>query len=70
MKKQFVLYVEYGTGKIGMLTDTCDITVALKEFLDEYGKALPDSKDLGLPNIMKAELIPIIYDKRNYDSRS
>ena len=33
MEKKYVLTVEYGTGKIAMLTSTNDIGEALKEFL-------------------------------------
>ena len=63
MNKKYVLYVEYGTGKVGMITSSPDITTALQEFLEEYGKALPDTKMYGLPNILKAEIIPIVYNR-------
>ena len=61
MDKRYVLIVEYGTGKIAMLTSTNDITEALKEFLAEYSKALPDTKMYGLPSIIKAEIVPLKY---------
>ena len=62
MDKRYVLIVEYGTGKIAMLTSTNDITEALKEFLAEYSKALPDTKMYGLPSIIKAEIVPLKYN--------
>lgn len=65
MDKKYVLTVEYGTGKIAMLTSTNDITEALKEFLTEYSKALPDTKMYGLPTIIKAEIMPLKYSS-NY----
>lgn len=61
MEKKYVLTVEYGTGKIAMLTATNDIVEALKEFLDEYSKALPDTKMYGLPTIIKAEIMTLRY---------
>ena len=63
MDKRFILVVEYGTGKVGMLTTTNDITIALKEFLSEYGKGLPDTKMYGLPNIIKAEILPVVFNR-------
>ena len=62
MAKRFILCIEYGTGKAGMLVDTPDITEALQEFLKEYRKGLPDTKDVGLPNILKAEIVPLLYE--------
>lgn len=63
MNKKYVLNVEYGTGRVGMITSSPDITVALKEFLDEYGKGLPDTKMYGLPSIIKAEISPIVFNR-------
>ena len=63
MNKKYVLNVEYGTGKVGMITSSPDITEALKEFLDEYGKGLPDTKMYGLPNIIKAEILPVVFNR-------
>ena len=65
MEKKYVLTVEYGTGKISMLTATNDIVEALKEFLNEYSKALPDTKMYGLPTIIKAEITVLKYNS-NY----
>ena len=61
MSKKFVLCVEYGTGKAGMITSTPDLLQALQEFMEENGKALPDTKMCGFPNIKKAELFPLLY---------
>lgn len=61
--KKFVLRVEYGTGKINMLTSTPDLIEALQEFMKEYRKALPDAKMYGLPTITKAEILPLAYIK-------
>ena len=38
---------------------------SLKEFLDEYSKALPDTKMYGLPTIIKAEIKVLKYNS-NY----
>ena len=62
--KKFILCVEYGTGKAGMIVNTPDITEALQEFLKECRKSLPDTKDVGLPTIIKAEIFPLIYESR------
>ena len=61
--RKFVLRVEYGTGGVNMLTDKPDLIDALQEFLDEYKKALPDSKFYGVPTITKVELLPLMYKK-------
>lgn len=61
--KKFVLRVEYGTGGVNMLTRHPDLVKALQEFLDEYKKAIPDSKIDGMPTITKAELLPLMYSK-------
>ena len=63
MGKKYVLNVEYGTGKVGMITSSPDITEALKEFLNEYSKGLPDTKMYGLPNIIRAEILPLVFNK-------
>ena len=67
MDRKFILCVEYGTGKAGMIVDTPDITEALQEFLNKCRESLPDSKDIGLPNILKAEILPIIYSEIKND---
>jgi hypothetical protein len=61
--RKFVLRVEYGTGKINMLTSNPDLIGALQEFVEEYKKALPDAKMYGLPTITKAEILPLAYIK-------
>ena len=61
MKRKYVLRVEYGTGKLNMLTEQPDLILALQEFAKEYQKALPDTKMYGLPSIIKAELLPLAY---------
>lgn len=63
--KKFVLSVEYGTGKACMITECPDLAEALNEFLKEYGRALPDTKMYGLPVILKAEILPLMYRKED-----
>lgn len=63
--RKFVLRVEYGTGKLNLLTEKCDLIEALQEFMDEYKKALPDGKMYGLPVITKAEILPLAYGRGN-----
>ena len=58
--KKFVLRVWYGTGKAAMITEKPDLIPAIQEFLNEYGKNLPDTKMYGLPIITKAELLPLM----------
>ena len=67
MGKKFVLCVEYGMGKSGMIVETPDITEALQLFLNKCRESLPDSKDIGLPNILRAEILPIIYSEVKND---
>jgi hypothetical protein len=61
--RKFVLRVEYGTGGVNMLTTKPDLVEALNEFLEEYRKALPDSKIDGMPTITKVELLPLMYHR-------
>jgi len=61
LEKRFVLRVYYGTGSAAMLTGTPDLVEALEEFLENYKKAIPDAKMYGLPSIIKAEIIPLMY---------
>ena len=61
MARKFVLTVEYGTGKMNILTEQPDLIMALQEFAEEYKKSLPDTKMYGLPTIIRAELLPIAY---------
>lgn len=62
--KKFVLCVEYGTGKVGMVVDTPDLTEALNIFLKECRKSIPETKDMGLPSILKAEILPLYSESR------
>ena len=62
MNKKFILCVEYGTGKAGMVVDTPDLTEALQKFIKNCKQSIPDSKDIGLPNILKAEILPLVYE--------
>ena len=61
--RKYVLIVEYGTGRMNILTEQPDLVLALQEFAEEYQRALPDTKMYGLPNISKAELLPLAYFK-------
>lgn len=61
--RKFVLRVEYGTGGVNMLTTKPDLVDALQEFLDEYRKAIPDSKIDGMPTITKVEIFPLMYKR-------
>ena len=63
LTRKYVLAVEYGTGKMNVVTMQPDLILALQEFAEEYKKALPDTKMYGLPNILKAELLPLAYFK-------
>ena len=60
MNYKFVLRVKYGTGDACMLTNKPDIGEAIEEFKREYGKNIPDTKMYGLPNIILAELLPLL----------
>lgn len=63
--KKFVLCVEYGTGKVSMLTESPDLLQALQEFVEEHKKVFPDTKMYGMPFIQKAELYPLMYNKED-----
>ena len=60
--RKFVLLVKYGTGKAAMITDTPDLLKATMEFKHRYMKMVPDTKEFGMPEITKAEIIPVMYD--------
>ena len=60
--RKFVLRVWYGTGTAAMITDTPSLVEALNRFLVEYKKTLPDTKMYGMPEIIKAEIIPCMYE--------
>lgn len=59
--RKFVLKVRYGTGTTALVVDTCDFEQAIKQFKAEYSKSLPDTKMYGLPDILEAELFPLMY---------
>lgn len=60
--KKFVLIVQYGTGSMCMLTDTPDILEATKQFKENYMKCVyGDSKSSMQPDILKAEILPLVY---------
>ena len=63
MNYKFVLHVKYGTGVANMPTNQPDIIEAIKEFKEEYGRGIPDTKMYGLPDIISAELQPLMYRK-------
>lgn len=63
--QKFVLRIEYGTGKLNIMTNEPDLVKAIQKFQEEYKKALPDTKMYGLPPITKAELLPLAYYKEN-----
>lgn len=60
--RKFVLLVKYGTGKAAMLTDTPDLLKATMEFKHLYMKGMPDTKEYGMPEITRAEILPVMYD--------
>ena len=60
--KKFVLRVCYGTGNAALIVNTPDIVEAIQIFKQQYCASLPECKEYGLPDIIKAELIPLLYD--------
>ena len=62
MNKKFVLCVKYGTGRVGMIVNTPDLTEALQEFIKKCRETIPETKDMGMPSILKAEILPILYE--------
>lgn len=60
--RKFVLLVKYGTGKAAMIVDTPDLIKAVMEFKHRHMKGVPDTKEYGMPEILKAEIIPVMYD--------
>lgn len=61
---KYILKVKYGTGKAAMVVDTPDLIEAVTKFKQELGKSIPDTKDFGLPDITKAEIMPILYESK------
>ena len=67
--KQFVLVVQYGTGSMCMLTDTPDLLQAIKQFKEDYMKSIyGDSKGSMQPDILKAEILPLVYQRLRVDN--
>lgn len=66
--RKFVLCVEYGTGKASMITSSPDLLQALQEFIDEHKKVFPDTKMYGMPFIQKAELYPLMYNRKEVNN--
>lgn len=66
--RKFVLCVEYGTGKASMITSSPDLLQALQEFIDEHKKVFPDTKMYGMPFIQKAELYPLMYNRKEINN--
>lgn len=60
--KKFVLRVWYGTGSDAILVDTPDLVVAIEKFKEKYCAGMPQTKEYGMPEIIKAELTPLMYD--------
>lgn len=60
--RKFVLKVKYGTGKAAMIVDTPDLCEAIKLFQKKMSRSIPNTKDCGLPEITKAEIMPIMYE--------
>ena len=67
--KQFVLVVQYGTGSMCMLTDTPDLLQAIKQFKEDYMKSIyGDSKSSMQPDILRAEILPLVYQRLRVDN--
>lgn len=62
MEKKFVLKIKYGTGTAYLIVDTPDLCEAVKIFKQEYNKAIPDMKCYGIPDIISAEIHPVMFD--------
>ena len=58
---RFVLRVKYGTGSANFPTNEPNLIKAIEEFKAEYGKGIPDTKMYGMPEILSAELQPLMY---------
>lgn len=59
--KKFILIVTYGTGKVTMLTKTPDLVKAIEEFNEINIKTYGVDKASMLPDILKAEILPVMY---------
>lgn len=67
--KKFVLIVQYGTGSMCMLTDTPDLLQAIKQFKEDYMKSVyGDGKGSMQPDILKAEILPLVYQRLRVDN--
>ena len=59
--KLFILKVEYGTGEAYMLVPTPDLISAVELFKKRYKESIPETKEFGMPEIVSAEVHPILY---------
>lgn len=60
--KLFVLIVKYGTGKVCTLVDTPDLYEALECFKQKMQSSYGLDKGNMLPNIISAEILPLLYE--------
>ena len=60
--RKFVLIVKYGTGQAAMIVDSPDIQLAIAAFKKKYMEGMPETKEFGMPEIVGAEVLPIMYD--------
>lgn len=59
--KKFTLIVSYESGRVSMLTDTPDLVTALQQFNNKLRVVYGDDKGSMLPNVIKAEILPLVY---------
>lgn len=66
MDKKFVLIATYTSGnKVTMLTNTPDLQQALKEFNNKLLELYSKDKGNMIPYVVKAEIVPILYENLN-----
>ena len=63
--KKFTLIVSYESGRVSMLTDTPDLITALQQFNSTLKVVYGDDKGSMLPNVIKAEILPVVYSEEN-----
>ena len=68
--KKFTLIVSYESGRVSMLTDTPDLTTALQQFNNKLRVVYGDDKGSMLPNVIKAEILPLVYTETQTDQKS
>lgn len=67
MKKQFVLIINFDTGaKAAYVTEQPELNKALNEFINLVKSGMPDYKDMGMPQILSTELVPV-YQNSKYE---